>query len=195
MGGFGVPENSFDGLDGIDARRFIDATQLESGIALMSLLIRPARPGDRAALMAMLQEFSSYLQAINPEPSPQDEWAGPAEKERCVALSFEADPVVATAIAEQGGRAVGYLAWHMGVFEIYKALFVAGLFVTKAARGGGVGRALMEEARRIATARGAEHVAWMVWRQNPAALAFYERLGAEIYDENMQMIWKIGGGS
>ena len=161
----------------------------------MSHLIRPARPGDRAALMAMLQEFSSYLQAINPEPSPQDEWAGPAEKERCVALSFEADPVVATLIAEQGGRPIGYLAWHMGIFEIYKALFVAGLFVTSAARGGGVGRALMEEARRIAAGRGADHVAWMVWRKNPAALAFYERLGAERYDDNMQMVWKIGGGS
>jgi GNAT superfamily N-acetyltransferase len=80
----------------------------------------------------------------------------------------------------------------MGIFEIYKALFVAGLFVTKAARRGGVGLALMEEARRIATERGAEYVAWMVWRQNPAALAFYERLGAEKYDDNMQMIWRIG---
>jgi GNAT superfamily N-acetyltransferase len=192
MGGFAASENSFGGLDGEDAHRFIDAADLQSGVVLMSLVIRPVRPGDRVALMAMLLEFSGYLQAIDPEPSPQDDWAGPAEMERCVALSFEADPVVATVIAEQGGRPVGYLAWHMGIFEIYKALFVAGLFVTNAARGGGVGRTLMEEARRIATARGAEYVAWMVWRRNPAALAFYERLGAERYDDNMQMIWRIG---
>jgi GNAT superfamily N-acetyltransferase len=157
----------------------------------MSFVIRPARPDDRAALLAMLQEFSDYLQAIDPEPSPQDDWAGPAEMERCVALSFEADPVVATLIAEQDGRPVGYLAWHMGVFEIYKALFVAGLFVTEAVRNGGVGRALMEEARRLATERGASYVAWMVWRQNPAALAFYRRLGAEPFDENLQMIWRL----
>jgi GNAT superfamily N-acetyltransferase len=192
MGGFAVPANSLDGLDGTHACRFMDAMNLQSGVALMSLLIRPVRTGDRAALKAMLQEFSDYLQGIDPEPSPQDDWAGPAEMERCIALSFEADPVVATLIAEQDGRPVGYLAWHMGIFEIYKALFVAGLFVTKAARRGGVGLALMEEARRIATERGAEYVAWMVWRQNPAALAFYERLGAEKYDDNMQMIWRIG---
>jgi GNAT superfamily N-acetyltransferase len=157
----------------------------------MSFTIRPAKPDDAAALMALLQEFSDYLQAIDPEPSPQDDWAGPAEMERCVALSFEANPVVATLIAEQEGRPIGYLAWHMGIFEIYKALFVAGLFVSKGARRGGAGRALMEEARRLAAERGASYVAWMVWRKNPGALAFYRRLGAEIYDENVQMVWRL----
>jgi GNAT superfamily N-acetyltransferase len=111
--------------------------------------------------------------------------------ERCIALSFESDPVVATLIAEQEGRPIGYLAWHMGIFEIYKALFVAGLFISKAARGGGVGRALMEEARRLAADRGASYVVWMVWRQNSVALEFYRHLGAEPYDENLQMIWRL----
>jgi GNAT superfamily N-acetyltransferase len=157
----------------------------------MSLIIRPARPTDRAALLGMLQEFSDYLQAIDPEPSPGDEWAGLAEKERCVALSFEAEPVVSTLIAEREGRAVGYLAWHMGVFEIYKALYVAGLFVSEAARGQGVGHALMKEAGNLATARSASHVTWVVWRKNPAAIRFYQQLGAEFYDHNVQMIWSV----
>jgi GNAT superfamily N-acetyltransferase len=165
--------------------------ELQWEVAVMSFTIRPIRPDDGPAMMAMLQEFSDYLKELDPEPSPEDDWAGPAEMERCVALSFEADPVVATLIAEQDGRPIGYLAWHMGVFEIYKALFVAGLFVSKAARGGGVGRALMEEARRIATGRGAPYIVWMVWRQNPAASAFYRHLGAEPFDESMQMIWRV----
>jgi GNAT superfamily N-acetyltransferase len=157
----------------------------------MSFTIRQARPDDSAALLLLFQEFSDYLKSINPEPSPEDDWAGPAEMERCIALSFEKDPVVATLVAEQAGRPVAYLGWHMGIFEIYKALFVAGLFVSECARGSGVGRALMEEARRLATERGASHVAWMVWRHNPGAIAFYRRLGAEAYDENFQMIWRI----
>ncbi|MGH6879679.1 GNAT family N-acetyltransferase [Hypericibacter sp.] len=157
----------------------------------MSFTIRPARPDDKAALLLLFQEFSAYLKSIDPEPSPEDDWAGPAEMERCIALSFEADPVVATLIVEQEGRPIGYLAWHMGIFEIYKALFVAGLFVSEKARGSGIGRALMDEARRLATERGASHVAWMVWRQNPEATAFYRRLGAETYDDNFQMTWRL----
>jgi GNAT superfamily N-acetyltransferase len=141
--------------------------------------------------MVMFQEFSDYLKSIDPEPLPQDDWAGPAEMERCIALAFEPDPVVATMVAVQEGRPVAYLAWHMGIFEIYKALFVAGLFVSEKARGSGIGRALMEEARRLATERGASYIAWMVWRQNPGAVAFYRRLGAETYDDNFQMIWRL----
>ncbi len=157
----------------------------------MSFTIRPARPDDSAALLQLFQEFSAYLKSIDPGPSPEDDWAGPAEMERCIALSFEKDPVVATLVAERDGRPIAYLAWHMGIFEIYKALFVAGLFVSETARGGGIGRALMEEARRLATERGAGYVAWMVWRQNPGATAFYRRLGAETYDDNFQMTWRL----
>ena len=49
----------------------------------------------------------------------------------------------------------------------------------------------MEGARRLATDRSASYVVWMVWRQNPAALTFYRHLGAEPYDENLQMIWRL----
>jgi GNAT superfamily N-acetyltransferase len=191
MGSFAVRANRFDHLDGDGRRRSIDVLELQGEVAVMSFTIRPIRPDDGPAMMAMLREFSDYLKEIDPDPSPEDDWAGSADMERCVALSFETDPVVATLIAEREGRPIGYLAWHMGVFEIYKALFVAGLFISKAARGGGVGRALMEEARRIAMGRGASYVVWMVWHQNPAALEFYRRLGAEPFDENMQMIWRL----
>jgi GNAT superfamily N-acetyltransferase len=49
----------------------------------------------------------------------------------------------------------------------------------------------MQHVRDLARARGANQVLWTVWRKNAAAQAFYERLGARPYDEEVLMTWPI----
>jgi GNAT superfamily N-acetyltransferase len=156
----------------------------------MRLKIRQARPGDRKAIHAMLREFIAYFAEIDAATVADDPYSD-RELAKAAGLGFVRDPLCAALIAEADGRPVGYLAYHFGVWEIYPALFVAGLFVRKSARGNGVGRALMDAAQDLAAARKATHIAWMVWRKNAPAIGFYEHLGAEIYDTNMQMVWKL----
>ncbi|MEZ5925447.1 MAG: GNAT family N-acetyltransferase [Hyphomicrobiaceae bacterium] len=155
----------------------------------MRVIIRPATPADRPELARMLREVLDYFEALAPDPlaeqpTADDLWATSG-------LSFTDNPVCATLIPEVDGRIAGYLAYHFGVWEIYAALFVAGLYVRPEYQRGGVGRALMDEVRVLARARGATRMTWEVWRLNPRAIAFYESLGAEGYDDNLRMAMKI----
>jgi GNAT superfamily N-acetyltransferase len=156
----------------------------------MGFTIREGRSGDRKAVLALMREFEDYLTAIDPVEAAADPFPK-RDIEKAAGLAFARDPVCAALIAEAEGRPVGYLAYHFGVWEIYPALFVAGLFVAATARQHGVGRALMAEAQRLAAARGATHMTWMVWRKNAPAIGFYDHLGAESYDGNFQMVWKV----
>jgi len=84
------------------------------------------------------------------------------------------------AIAEQDGRAVGLATFAV----LYPApgpggqLFMKDLFTLAAARGQGIGRALMGFLARLAVERGCVRFDWTAETDNPEALAFYGRLGA-----------------
>lgn len=155
----------------------------------MSLTIRPATAEDRPELAKMLGEVVMFFESLAPGSFPE----GPTPEEiwQTSGLSFAENPVCATLIPEVDGKIAGYLAYHFGVWEIYAALFVAGLYVRPEHQRHGVGRALMAQAAEIAKARGATHVTWEVWRLNPRAITFYKSIGAEIYDDNVRMAMKV----
>jgi GNAT superfamily N-acetyltransferase len=146
----------------------------------MAITVRPARSADRAAVTRMLGEFIAYLDAIEPGE-------GAADIDALVDQSFGPDPVCATLIAERDGDPIGYVGYHPGVWEIYRAIHVISLFVRPAARGTGAGLALMGAVKTIARERGAKRIVWEVWRKNPTAIAFYERIGGAGFDENLRM--------
>ncbi|MFC4034475.1 GNAT family N-acetyltransferase [Streptomyces polygonati] len=56
------------------------------------------------------------------------------------------------------------------------------LYVREHARRSGVARALMAELRKAASDAGCSRIEWTADTDNPAALAFYEALGAEPQD-------------
>lgn len=155
----------------------------------MTLLIRPATAADRGELAQMLAEVVEHFDSISPEAWPEK----PTREQLWTTsgLSFGENPVCATLIPEVDGRIAGYLAYHFGVWEIYAALCVAGLYVRPEHQRTGVGRALMKEACALARARGATHIAWQVWRLNPRAIAFYKSLGAKGFDDNLQMAMTV----
>ena len=149
------------------------------------ITIRAATDADRALLAGMLLEFNSYLQAIEPGDSME------GRIEELVDLSLGARPVCSCLIADREGGACGYVAFHPGVWEIYRAVHVVSLFVRSDARRSGVARQLMEEVRAYGRANDAERIVWFVWKRNQAAKAFYEKLGAEIFDDNHLMAWAV----
>ena len=78
-------------------------------------------------------------------------------------------------------KLVGYacLYWHHSSTRAKDTVLLNDLFVDEAARGEGVGRALIEAARDVARDRGADHVEWSTRPDNHTAQRLYDSTGAE----------------
>lgn len=94
---------------------------------------------------------------------------------------FGADPVAEVLVAELDGAVVGMALW----FRTYSTwtglpgIHLEDLFVDPAARGSGLGRALLAALARIAVDRGYRRVEWVVLDWNTPSIEFYEALGAQ----------------
>jgi GNAT superfamily N-acetyltransferase len=79
------------------------------------------------------------------------------------------------------GRLLGYacLYWHFSSLEACESVLLNDLFVAEDARGGGIGRALIEAAAEVARERGAPYVEWSTAPDNHTAQRLYDTTGAE----------------
>ncbi|MER7053084.1 MULTISPECIES: GNAT family N-acetyltransferase [unclassified Streptomyces] len=129
--------------------------------------IRRARSDDEQPLRRLDHETWSYLHAVSPRPEPDDpffrETSGPADH----------------LVAELDGAVVGYvrLGFPTPLASNAHVRQIRGLAVADAARGHGVGRALVraavEEARRLEARR----ITLRVLGHNTAARKLYESEG------------------
>ena len=146
----------------------------------MSLCIRPALPDDHEALVEQYLGLNRYEEPIagNRVLDHAGAVASLAEAQERVA---QTDGTVL--VAELDGRVVGHLFLEFRqdpVFvraELRPYAYVAELFVREAARGLGVGKALMLAAERTAAARGFGRLMVQVLAGNALAEAFYARCG------------------
>ncbi|MBX6722881.1 MAG: GNAT family N-acetyltransferase [Dactylosporangium sp.] len=82
--------------------------------------------------------------------------------------------------ARRDGQLVGYacLYWHFSSTRACETVLMNDLFVVPAARGEGVGRALIEAGLEVARERGAPLLEWQTAPDNHAAQRLYEATGA-----------------
>ncbi|AQS69943.1 GNAT family N-acetyltransferase [Streptomyces pactum] len=129
--------------------------------------IRHARPDDEQPLRRLDQETWSSLHAVSPPPGPDDpffrETSGPADH----------------LVAELDGAVVGYvrLGFPTPLASNAHVRQIRGLAVSDAARGNGVGRALVRAAVQEARRLGARRVTLRVLGHNTAARKLYESEG------------------
>jgi GNAT superfamily N-acetyltransferase len=152
----------------------------------MKIEVRHARRDDLPIQKLMIHENIAYLNAIDEPEEVSDSTIGQVEE-----LVFGPSPLCSALIAEIQREVAGYLLYFIGVDmdEVAPAFHINDLFVREALHRKGVGWTLMRRAREIAAARGARRLFWTVWRKNPNAIAFYRKLGAEIWDEELPMTW------
>jgi GNAT superfamily N-acetyltransferase len=83
--------------------------------------------------------------------------------------------------ARAEGRILGYacLYWHFSSLEATETVLLNDLYVEKAARGRGVGRALIEASAEVARERGAPYLEWSTAPDNRTAQRLYDAFGAE----------------
>lgn len=137
----------------------------------MTVTIRPAVPGDEAAILRMVIALAVY------EREPD---AVQATEESLRATLFGEQPQVFAHLAEIDGAPVGLALWFLtySTWTGAPSLYLEDLFVAESARGTGTGRALLTALANEAKARGCARMDWAVLNWNQKARAFYTHIGA-----------------
>ena len=137
--------------------------------AAARLTVRPARPDDEAALLAIDRATWSPISSPAPEPSP-----GPFFNERTLPENV--------VVAELEGRPVGWgkIDHPTPLLASRHVWHVTGLAVDPRHEGQGVGYALMEALIAEARARGGRRITLRVFAPNARAQRLYRRLGFEV---------------
>lgn len=141
----------------------------------MALVIRPALASDAQSIGNLARQFASYLSELG------DSTDFKLTANAYLRDGFGTKPAFAGLVAEDQGKVIGYLLYHFGYDSDRAArnMHVVDLYVHRATRNQGVGKALMVRAASIARETSAEEMIWSVYQSNTIAATFYEKLGAQ----------------
>lgn len=111
--------------------------------------------------------------------------------EQLAAILQDADRPVLVAVDEEE-RVLGYafcvLESRAGAFHPHRTLYLDDLCVDEAGRGQGVGTALYEAVLALARERECYNVTLHVWNCNEKAMRFYDRLGMQCRQMELETI-------
>lgn len=141
----------------------------------MADLVRQAGPGDVEQLAPLFDAYRQFYQQASDLALARDFLAERLSRAESVVF-----------VAERDGRAVGFVQLYP-LFSSTAARprrlwLLNDLFVSPDVRGGGVGRALMERARRLAEETGAVGLELVTAVTNRGAQRLYESLGYRLDD-------------
>jgi GNAT superfamily N-acetyltransferase len=104
---------------------------------------------------------------------------------RLLEHAFGPRPRYELAVVELEAALVGYAVFFetYSTFRAQPSIYLEDLFVAEAARGRGIGRALLTHLAQLAAARGCGRVEWTVLDWNVHAQEFYRSVGARILTE------------
>ena len=142
--------------------------------------IRRAAPTDISLILTLIRELAEY------EREPQ---AAVATEEllrrNLFGEGIGRGPVAECVIGEIDGTPEGFALFFMN-FSTWlgrPGIFLEDLFVRPAARGAGLGKALLTHIAHLAVERGCGRVDWAVLDWNAPAIGFYQSLGAVALNE------------
>lgn len=141
--------------------------------------IRAAEVRDVPLILRLVRELAEFER----EPG-----AVVATEDMLSAALFGDRPAAEAVIAEHDSEAVGFALFfqNFSTWTGRPGLYLEDLYVTPAARGLGVGTALLHHLAGIALDRGYGRFEWAVLDWNEPAIAFYRSMGAVGMDE-----WRI----
>lgn len=142
----------------------------------MSVAIRHAVPGDAALVLRLIAELAAY------EKLSHEAKATEADITRDL---FCAQPRVFCDIAEWEGRPVGFALWFYtySTFQGRHGIWLEDLYVEPAARGHGIGKALLAHLARRCVKEGLGRLEWWVLDWNQPSIDFYQAQGGVLQDE------------
>jgi len=150
----------------------------------MPLTIRSATVADVPLILDLIRGLAEYErlphEVVATEALLRETLFGPA-------------PGAEVLLAELDGESAGFaLFFHnFSTFLGRRGLYLEDLFVRPAARGRGVGRALLARLAAIARQRGCGRFEWSVLDWNEPAIGFYRSLGAVPMDD--WTVYRVAG--
>lgn len=141
--------------------------------------IRPATPADVALILRLVRELAEF------EREPD---AVVATEEMLEKALFGDRPAAEALIAELDGTPVGFALFfqNFSTWTGRPGIYLEDLYVTPAARGAGIGTALLRHLAGLALTRGCGRFEWAVLDWNQPAIDFYRAMGAVGMDE-----WRV----
>lgn len=142
----------------------------------MTVSIRPAAPADLPLIAQLIRDLAEYEKLAH---EVRFDEAVLGQK------LFGARPYAEVAIGELDGEPQGFaLFFHnFSTFEGRPGIYLEDLFVRPAARGSGLGKALLSHLAALALERDCARLEWSVLDWNEPAIGFYKKLGARLMDE------------
>jgi GNAT superfamily N-acetyltransferase len=137
------------------------------------ITVRPMKPGEGAALLAMvraLAESHNLMHTVLATPEMYEQ------------AMFSEAPIVGTLMAEYDGRLAGCAVWHRSFSTNRGAevMYLEDLSVLPEFRRRGIARALLKAVARLALEKNYPSVYWLMMDWNKEASALYASVGAEI---------------
>lgn len=132
----------------------------------MSVIIRDATPADESAWRGLWQGFLEFYATDLATEITDHTWArlmDPASR-MAVRMAFEGDQALGFAIHH----------YHCSTWVMGDDCYLEDLFVAGAARGKGVGRALIEDLKSLAKSRGWHRIYWHTNEDNARARVLYD---------------------
>ena len=136
----------------------------------MSLEIRPVTAADHAAWLPLWQAYQRFYHSAIPAEVSAVTWQ----------RFLDSSEPMHAALAWQDGVAIGLVHWifHRSCWTVGDYCYLQDLFVDKAVRSGGHGRALIEHVYAAAQAAGASRVHWLTQEDNAQARQLYDRIAS-----------------
>lgn len=124
------------------------------------MLIRDAKTTDEAVWRRLWDGYVTFYKTVLAEEVTRHTWAR---------ILDPASPMFAR-LAEIDGQVVGFAVslLHEGTWALTPTCYLEDLFVDAACRGQGIGRALIEDLRSLAHAKGWSSLYWNTQTDNPA---------------------------
>ena len=138
--------------------------------------IRPATRPDLPLIGALIRELADYEKLAHEVRFDPDQLGEHL---------FGPRPMAEVVIAESAGEAEGFaLFFHnFSTFEGRPGIYLEDLVVRPAARGMGLGKALLAHLAGLALERGCARFEWSVLDWNAPSIGFYQALGARPMDD------------
>ncbi len=141
--------------------------------------IRPARPSDVPAVVAMVHELAEY------ERAPEQCHLTDVQLHTALfGRGAEAPALFGHVALDARDEPLGFALWFLNfsTWEGVHGIYLEDLYVRPPARGSGAGRALLATLASLCVERGYRRLDWWVLHWNPAR-EFYASVGASAMDE------------
>ncbi len=136
------------------------------------MIIRPAHPDDFAAWLPLWDGYNAFYGRSG------DTALAPDISSATWARFFDAYEPMWALVAEDDGALLGlaHYLFHRSTIALQPSCYMQDLFTAAAARGKGVGRALIEAVYAKAAEAGIPRVYWQTHETNVAAMRLYDQV-------------------